>query len=255
MILFHTDLDRTLIYSRRVNIKSKKICVENRLGEELSFMTEYGYEMLHKLKEKILIVPTTTRCIRQYNYIDLGYIPKYALLTNGGVLLKDGKLDEKWYKDSLEIVKSADSELKKVNTILDKLDFENKTRTEDDLFLMIQSENPEELASILKENLDLKKVDIFFNNIKAYVMPKGLSKGDAVRRFKEKLTAEDIKIKKSISAGDSDMDIPMLIATDEAFAPSNLFEKYELKNVNELGEGEEFLDTFMKYLEDEARNL
>lgn len=246
MILFHTDLDRTLIYSRNVDIKSPKICVEAKNGEEFSYMTEYGYEMLHKLKDKMMIVPTTTRCIRQYNYIDLGYVPEFALVTNGGVLLVDGKMDEEWYNQSLEIAQKATSEIAKVDSILQKLDFENITRMEDDLFLMIRSDNPSELYEILKKELDLTKVNIYANRIKAYIIPKGIDKGNAIKRFRKYI--EQKNISKTITAGDSDMDVPMLKQGDIAFAPDTLKELVS-KEVNILPSGEHFLDGIMNYLE------
>lgn len=247
MILFHTDLDRTLIYSRNVDIKSPKICVEAKDGEEFSYMTVYGYDMLHKLKDKIMIVPTTTRCIRQYNYIDLGYVPEFALVTNGGVLLVNGKIDEEWYNQSLEIAQNAASEFAKIDSILQKLDFENTTRMEDELFLMIRSENPQELYNIFARELDLTKVDIYANRIKAYVIPKEINKGNAIKRFREYIKS-NISIAKTIAAGDSDMDIPMFREVDKAFAPDSL-EDLVLKDVNILPSGEYFLDGIMKYLE------
>lgn len=251
MIIFHTDLDRTLIYSRNVDIESKKICVEAKDGEEFSFMTEYGYRMLHKLKEKIMIIPTTTRCIRQYNYIDLGYIPEYALVSNGGILLVNGFLDEKWYNESLEISKKARKEIAKVDNILKRLDFENITRMEDELFLMIRSENPHKLGEILEQELDREKVDIFSNRIKVYVIPKGIDKGNAMKRFR-KLIEQKIDITKTISAGDSDMDIPMLREADVAFAPDTLDLTVD---ANILPSGEYFLDGFMQYLDSSVKEV
>lgn len=91
MIVFHTDLDNTLIYSYKRDIGEQKRCVENYQGREISFVTQETYRLLHKLsewKEQVLIVPMTTRTAEQYARIDLGIGGfRYALVCNGGVLL------------------------------------------------------------------------------------------------------------------------------------------------------------------------
>lgn len=75
MIVFHTDLDNTLIYSYKRDIGRDKRCVEIYQGREISFVTQETNRLLHKLsewKEQVLIVPTTTRTTEQYARIDLG---------------------------------------------------------------------------------------------------------------------------------------------------------------------------------------
>ena len=52
MILFHCDLDNTLIYSYKHEIKTKKRCVEIYQGREVSFMTEATCRLLNKVKNK-----------------------------------------------------------------------------------------------------------------------------------------------------------------------------------------------------------
>jgi len=91
MIVFHTDLDNTLIYSYKHDIGSEKRCVEIYQGREISFVTQETYRLLYKFsewKEQVLIVPTTTRTVEQYARIDMGVgCFRYALVCNGGVLL------------------------------------------------------------------------------------------------------------------------------------------------------------------------
>ena len=103
MDILFTDLDNTLIYSKKTDIK-KRISVEVYKGEDNSFMSKYSYELLKKLHEKLLIVPVTTRTSIQYERINLSIVPKYVLCANGGQLLKDGASDDEWYLKSLEII-------------------------------------------------------------------------------------------------------------------------------------------------------
>ena len=107
MIAFHTDLDNTLIYSYKHDIGPQKRNVELYQGREISYITEETYHLLQLVKNEMLIVPTTTRTLEQYQRIDLGIGPfPYALVCNGGVLLVNGVPDEAWYQDSLHLVLS-----------------------------------------------------------------------------------------------------------------------------------------------------
>ena len=100
MIAFHTDLDNTLIYSYKHDIGPQKRNVELYQGREISCITEETYHLLQLVKNEMLIVPTTTRTLEQYQRIDLGIGPfPYALVCNGGVLLVNGVPDEAWYQD------------------------------------------------------------------------------------------------------------------------------------------------------------
>ena len=94
MQIVHTDLDNTLIYSYKHEIGGPKTCVEIYQGREISFMTETSHRLLGQLCSKpgVLVVPTTTRTLEQYQRIDLGIgVPEYALVCNGGVLLHQGR--------------------------------------------------------------------------------------------------------------------------------------------------------------------
>lgn len=219
MILFHVDLDNTLIYSYKHDIGEQKRCAEIYQGREISFITDRTQELLNEISRKILIVPTTTRTLEQYRRIDLGVgeIP-YALVCNGGVLLRNGAEDEEWYRESLEMTAISTGELKRAELMLEK--DENRcfeVRNIKGLFLFTKSNQPEKSVETLSQKLDTSLVDVFHNGIKVYVVPKDLSKGKAVIRLKEKLKADKV-----IAAGDSEFDIPMLKCADIAIAPASL---------------------------------
>ena len=97
MIVFHTDLDNTIIYSYKHDIGADKRCVELYHDREISYITGETYRLLKQVRVKeqqVMIVPTTTRTIEQYQRIDLGIgTVSYALVCNGGVLLSDGRED------------------------------------------------------------------------------------------------------------------------------------------------------------------
>lgn len=219
MIIFNTDLDNTIIYSYKYDIGNHKRCAEIYNGREISFITDRTYELLKEVSKKVVIVPTTTRTVEQYNRINFGIGKfKYVLACNGGVLLTDGKEDTEWYNISLSLADRSKHEISKAYKIMEN----DKNRIFEvrhikGLFLFTKSSEPKITTDILKQNIDLSLVDILSNGIKVYVVPKNLDKGTGVKRLREKLNAETI-----ISAGDSKFDIPMLEYADYAIAPSAL---------------------------------
>lgn len=246
MILFNTDLDNTLIYSYKHDIGEDKVCVEIYNGREISFMTKKSHELLNSIKDKILIVPTTTRTIEQFSRIDLGTgTLKYALVCNGGVLLEDGVENEVWYQESCRLVSDCMEELKKAEVLLEN----DKNRVFEirdikELFLFTKSREPYRSVESLKAELNPELVDVFCNGTKVYVVPKKLSKGMAIRRFRQWVGADMI-----IAAGDSEFDISMLEEADIAFAAEALIEKFpDRKNFIFEEKDIIFSDTILRYL-------
>lgn len=234
MILFNSDLDNTIIYSYKHNIGSPKRCAEIYQGKEASFITEKTYQLLQKVRSRVLMIPTTTRTVEQYNRIDLGTgsFP-YALICNGGVLLVEGREDREWYQESLSLVAPARKVMEQAAVILEgDKNRSLELRDIQGLFLFTKSSVPEEIVCTLKEELDLSKVDVFHNGVKVYVLPKELNKGRAVRRLQERLGGEMV-----IAAGDSEFDVSMLDYADYAIAPESLaYRGHEGKKVLIAGE-------------------
>lgn len=235
--VFHTDLDNTIIYSYKHTMEPYKVweekhCVELYQEREISFITRETFRLLQEVKKHILIVPTTTRTIEQYSRIDLGIGNfEYALVCNGGVLLVNGTEDKNWYQSSLELIKYSHEELYKAMTFLEhekRRNFELRFIME--LFLFTKCDEPEHVVEDLCSILDVTLVDVFHNGMKVYVVPKALSKGNAIRRFREYIGAEYV-----IAAGDSAFDITMLEAADYGIATEELATQYHfLENVISL---------------------
>lgn len=225
MVILHIDLDNTLIYSYKHDIGNTKINVEIYQGRKISFLTEKTFNNLKKIKEKVLIVPTSTRSIEQYNRINLriGNIP-YALVCNGGVLLADGEKDSSWYQISLNLIRESLPALNTARCFLEK-DARRKfeLRFIEELFLFTKCDEPESVVRELKEIIDTDMADVFHNKEKVYVIPRKLSKGNAVERFREYMGADMI-----IAAGDSIFDISMLRTADIGIAPNGFRREYSI---------------------------
>lgn len=230
MVVFHTDLDNTLIYSYRHDIGRDKICAEVYQGREISFITRKTLQLLQQIRtreEQMLVVPTTTRTMEQYQRIDLGVGGlRYALVCNGGVLLVDGKEDKDWYLESLERIKGSRHMLDRALEFLEK----EKRRTFElrfikDLFVFTKCEEPEAVVHELQKKMDADVVDVFHNGVKVYVVPKALGKGTAVERFRKYAGADFV-----IAAGDSAFDISMLEAADYGIAAPELAQKFRFSD-------------------------
>src|SRR5947208_5976810 len=95
-VLVASDLDRTLIYSRKARSlgvdAADAVCVEVHDEKESSFVTAAAAAGLAALADEAVLVPVTTRIVEQYRRVRLpGREPAYAIAANGGVLLVDGR--------------------------------------------------------------------------------------------------------------------------------------------------------------------
>ena len=75
MVLFHTDLDNTMIYSYKHEIGADKRCAKFIMGGRFRILQKETYRLLQQIKakeEQLVMVPTTTRTTEQYQRIHLG---------------------------------------------------------------------------------------------------------------------------------------------------------------------------------------
>lgn len=252
MVVLNVDLDNTLIYSYKKNTKLGKINVEWYNGHWISYITKKTYKLLLSLKNQMLIVPTSTRSESQYKRINLraGNI-KYALVCNGGVLLENGIRNKEWYNKSQDIIKESIPELKKAASFLEKdLRRKMEIRFIDNLFIFTKCDRAEEVVQELKGFINTSQAGVFNNGEKVYVLPTGLDKGMAVKRFREYINADMV-----IAAGDSSFDISMLEAADKKLAPYGFARKYKINfKPEEAAEDMWFSEFILEYCINLASN-
>lgn len=263
MKILNVDMDNTLIYSYKRDIGNDKINVELYNGREISYITARSFELLSKIKDKFLVVPTTTRTKEQYEriFLGIGHI-KYALVCNGGVLLVDGKKNEEWYKTSKELVSESVGELLKAIDYLEREKLRTfEVRFIEELFVFTKCDKPEKVVADLRKKLDNSLVEVFNNGVKVYVVPKKLDKGTSVIRFKAYIESmqKSEKIEKIVAAGDSEFDISMVKCADMGLVPKGFMKKFGLENNNETiceMKGEKiFAEEFMEKLLMEVDNI
>ena len=210
---FITDLDGTVIYShRRVGDARNMTCVEDQPRYQ-SFMNTHLYRNIKKWNEEVPFIPLTTRSEEEYSRIRFPFVPYYALVGNGAVLLKGGKRVVEWEVETARLIQEEYTLLRniedKLRDCLDLYDIQSLRMVENS-FLFIKSPEAEQLEYFIKRHFDLSGVTIYRHNTKMSIVPKQLEKGTAARRLREYLN-----IKTIISAGDTDMDTSMLEYADK----------------------------------------
>ena len=229
MIIFNTDLDNTLIYSYKHDIGTDTLNVELSNGKEIAFVSGESFRLLNELSQHALIVPTTTRSIEQYKRINLGIgrFP-YALVCNGGVLLRDGKVDEEWYHESLEHIKDCKPVMAEAALLLENEPHRYfEVRFIEKLFLFTKCTDAGEVVNKLINELNNDMVDVINNRDKVYVIPKSLNKGSALKRLRKKLNPEMV-----MAAGDSEFDISMVTAADIGYVPKGFRNTYNVSEAS-----------------------
>lgn len=223
-MIFASDLDRTLIYSNffvKPEINDI-VVVEQREGKNISFMTEKSIDLLNKIHTKLLFIPTTTRSKEQYERISVfqnTISPKYAIISNGGIILKDGEVDTTWSSIIALKMKNIISpvELIKHCNFFLELSQINSYRCCDDLFLYaVLKENTleDEMLLQLTEVCSEYGYSVTKNGRKVYIIPSFINKWAPIEYIME-LESE----KEFISSGDSTLDLPMLINSIHSFIP------------------------------------
>ncbi len=219
--LFASDLDNTLLFSHKYRTQDD-ICVEWLDGKEQGYMTPVSAANLAEINQTMLFVPVTSRSITQYERIKFptGCIPRYALTTNGGVLLVDGKVDEAWRKLHVEAVQPWNGEMQRLHEELANTENLTSYRIVDELYLFAACINREEANTLAQRFSGETGLNVEASGRKVYFFPPPIEKGKAVQKLKAILNPG-----KTICAGDSTIDVPMLNAADIAIHPDTLVVK------------------------------
>ncbi|QMV41448.1 HAD family hydrolase [Cohnella cholangitidis] len=235
-MIFACDLDQTLIYSRNsmgpIEQPDELVPVELDQGEYRSFMTRTAYRDLQALSGRVHFVPTTTRIYEQYRRIfglTEGVPSRYAIVSNGGKVLIDGRSDEEWENRVRRTVREKCAPAPEIKGKFDELvakEWIIKDRYCDELFYSVIVDRAKLRAGLMDDLTKLLQDDGWNCSLqgrKIYLVPDCVSKGSAVRYVKELAGASYV-----FAAGDSLLDESMLDVADEFVAPNHgeLYRKY-----------------------------
>lgn len=214
-ILFACDLDNTLIYSYKKK-KDGYICVELNKGREQGFMTAYTHSHFADMTEKVMFVPVTSRSVEQYRRISFpnGYVPEYALVSNGAVLIHNGIIQDNW-----NLIEKNSSLKIQLNEVYERYRNDRRfinCRIVDDSYVFVYCAPDTDADRVMHELADSVSLTVELSGRKIYFFPENLNKGNAVRKLEKMLDCDYI-----LSAGDSSMDSSMLDVADKAVIPKN----------------------------------
>lgn len=221
-ILYATDMDRTIIFSKRFidehGAKTSYVVAETKDDKVISYISSPVKKKINEVcrHEQVELVPVTTRSISEFNRINIGLNNKYAIVSNGGIILENGKSMKEWEE---YISKHIDlMELADVTLDLNELDSISRDATLiDNRYLFAKTENgtlfDEEVAELAN-----RYPNIIFTRQrkKIYAIPECFSKAIALRWLQNKLG-----IKTVVASGDSELDIPMLAIANYAVIPEH----------------------------------
>lgn len=230
--LIATDLDRTMIYSRAAAGEqfeaAEPTCVEIYQDAPLSHMTAAAHGLLADLTARAIVVPTTTRTPAQYQRIALpggGY--RYAVTSNGGAILVDGRPDSAWRQRIDRLVAASGADLSGVvDELRGRVDegWAKSLRSADELFCYLvvdTAAQPEGFVADWRAWCEPRGWNVSQQGRKIYTMPNPVTKSAAIREVRRRLVDDGTLAAEApvLAAGDGVLDIDLLEYADSAIRP------------------------------------
>ena len=239
LMMFASDLDRTLIYSKRALAEfnhhdfSSLTCVERKDNKEIAFMTKNAKELLKAITNHCLFVPVTTRTYEQFSRIFMfsNEIPlTYAVTSNGANIFYKGKRVIEWQ----EIVQNRlEKECLAIDKMISKVQDQKINGTlkiAEKLFFYYILNEVISLETIqhLRLIASLHGWRVSIQGRKLYFVPKPVCKGEAIKYIRKEHCIQTI-----FGAGDSILDYDFLKICDFSYVPTH----GELGKEMKLGDG------------------
>lgn len=225
MQLFTSDLDRTLIFSKRTihTAIENSLCIEQLEERDISYITGKIEQLLKRIHGTMHFVPVTARSMAQYERITLfqhTVVPDIAILANGGVILRNGVIDPDWQQHIEQQLQLLPLSLRQIGTKYARqlsAGYFLRHHIIENLFYCFivdqQTVNLQELKEF-NQSLEQDGWHSYLQGRKLYILPQFLTKGAAVKYIKQFQHYE-----RHFAAGDSLMDLSMLELADEYFVP------------------------------------
>ncbi|MDQ4489191.1 HAD family hydrolase [Sinomonas sp. ASV486] len=219
------DLDRTLIYSAKAlyldgpdHAAPRLVVSEMHEGLPLSYMTRAAEDLLRELLDHAFLVPVTTRTRAQFRRVQLPRT-RYAITTNGGVLLHRGEPDGAWAARVHDAVRRWSAPLEEVVARLSTKPSPGvqRVRTAEELFayaIVERAELPEGYVAGLTAWCRERGWVVSLQGRKLYCVPASVTKEAAVAEVMERVGASSL-----VAAGDSLLDQGLLEMADVALRP------------------------------------
>lgn len=224
-VVYATDFDRTVIFSKRCideyHKSNERLLVVERTPNYVSYALEKYVNGLKKLPRNILFVPVTSRSIDEYLRVKLSKYAKYAIVTNGCHILYNGKIYQPYERHLADFYRAFN---KFASVALDGLrsigELDKDPRVIDNayMFAKLADQNVDTTKKIEEFNQNNRLVQIERNGRKLYATPKNINKGTALEWLMKHLELEGSL---AIASGDSVMDISFLRLADIVIVPEH----------------------------------
>jgi hypothetical protein len=222
--LVASDLDQTLIYSRRAIAyhgggAGTVVAVETYQDVDSSFMTATAAAALAGLATQALFVPATTRTPEQLARVSLpGGSPRYAIAANGGVLLADGEADADWHRAVTARLRDgvALAEVLAHAAAVCRPEWTRSLRTAREFFcyaVLDRERIPPDLVAHTSAWAAERGWRVSLQGRKLYWVPQSLTKSAAVAEIVRRTGADRV-----LAAGDSLLDTDLLAGADRGIA-------------------------------------
>lgn len=213
--IFASDLDNTLLFSWKHAVETD-VCVELLKGAPQGYLTQNAQGYLRRITAEMLFIPVTSRSIEQYRRIQFpeGCRPRYAVTTNGAILLADGEVDPLWLQESEEAVRPWREALEETLAALQDQAMAKRCRIVDGMYTFAACETAEDAQALWEAMEGRTALERQVSGRKVYFFPPPVNKGSALERLRRRFPAERV-----LCAGDSEMDVPMLREADLAIVP------------------------------------
>ncbi|WP_291582219.1 hypothetical protein [Clostridium sp. UBA6640] len=245
-MIYASDLDRTLIYSKKFFQEFKECDTNNLLIAEFknhipnSYISAKIENLLYEINKNLTFITITTRVQHQFKRIELfnsKIVPKYAVVCNGGVILKDGVPLHSWDK----IIKEKLNKISPLTLMIRYCDFLiNSSYIEsyslcEDLYLCAILKDRDLLDNTLIQKAQTICLDsdytLIIHGRKLYIIPICINKYLPLEHIMDIENDYDL-----YSSGDSEFDLPMLINSTVGMVPkhSSMREKLLIDNYKNI---------------------
>lgn len=234
---FFTDLDRTLIFSKRfINVPNEKVILVERDGDkEIAYMTECAFKILKNIANIITIVPVTTRNYTEYKRISIlqNLNLKYYIINNGAEIYVGDKIDKNYSRiiqnEMRNLNCNLNSALKKFLDVFDEKTIKLYRLSDNYLYVILINTDIFDYEALedFKKLMSKEGFQISRTGKKIYIIPNCISKWKAVQYLNENYLMEQI-----ISAGDSNMDMEMILNSKYGIIPRGCELDGQISNCN-----------------------
>lgn len=228
-VLVGCDLDRTLIYSAAallLEVPDEQapalVVAEVYQGAPLSFMTRAAETLLAGLDDRACFVPVTTRTVAQYRRVRLPGAGRWAVTSNGAVILRDGEPDREWSDALRAEIDASSAPLAEIVALLHgtlPVDAVLRVRDAEERFvyaIVDRAALTEADVAAFASTLAPLGWTVSLQGRKLYAVPVPIRKERALAAVAERVGAD-----RTIAAGDSLLDRDMIGWADLGLRPAH----------------------------------